>query len=103
MNTGIRRYRIKSRFRFTAFIVIVMLLIVGGLSFVTGTARSTATTVDEYTTYTVCAGDTLWSIADEYRDEATDARKAIFVISKVNDIKAEDLQPGMVLTIPTDL
>ena len=98
-----KKYIVRSKGRFITFIVIVAFMIIGGIGFATGSNQSTATTVDEYITYTVGYGDTLWSIADEYRGKRTDVRKAIFVISNINGIQAEDLQPGMELTIPADL
>ena len=103
MTTVNKRYRIKSKARFITFIVMITFMIIGGISFLTGSDESTATTVDEYTTYTVGYGDTLWGIADQFKDDDTDVRKAVFVISKTNDIKAEDLQPGMELLIPQDM
>lgn len=96
-------FKVKSKPRFITFLVIVAFMVIGGITSMTGSFESTATTVDEYTTYTVCSGDTLWDIADQYRSEDTDARKAIFVISKINDIEAGDLQPGMELIIPVGL
>lgn len=98
-----RRYRIRSKFRFVTFIVILALMIIGGINFATGLGESQATTVDEYTTYIVGYGDTLWDIADQFRDDRTDVRQAIFVISEVNDINAEDLVPGMELMIPVNM
>lgn len=103
MNKRNRKYRIKSKSRFITFVVIVAFMIIGGIGFATGSHESTAQAADDFTTYTVGYGDTLWSIADEYRNDRTDVRKAIFVISDINDIRAEDLQPGMELTIPVDL
>jgi len=98
-----RRYRIRSKARFITFLVIMTFMVIGGIGFVTGSYESTATTTDEYTTYTVGYGDTLWSIAEEYKSDRTDVRQAVFVISDINGIKAEELAPGMELTIPVDL
>ena len=97
------RFRVKSKPRFITFLVIMTFMIIGGIGFAAGSFDSTASTVDEYTTYTVGYGDTLWSIADEYKSDRTDVRKAIFVISDINGISAEELQPGMELTIPVGL
>ncbi|MBQ6401610.1 MAG: LysM peptidoglycan-binding domain-containing protein [Firmicutes bacterium] len=100
---GRRRYRVKSPVRFITFLVIAVCMIVGGLGFVTGANESTASVLEDYHTYTVSSGDTLWSIAEEYKSDGTDIRKAVYVISQLNDMHAEDLYPGDELIIPTEL
>lgn len=98
-----RKYRVKSPVRFIVFLVIAVCMLAGGLGFATGTNVSTASVLEDYPTYTVGYGDTLWSIANEYKDDRTDVRKAVYVISQLNDLHAEDIHPGDQLIIPTDL
>ncbi|MBQ9016440.1 MAG: LysM peptidoglycan-binding domain-containing protein [Firmicutes bacterium] len=98
-----KRTRVKSRPRFITFLIIMIGLIVGTFGFVTGMDESIASVTTDYTTYTVCAGDTLWDIADRVNYHNTDTRKIVHVISQTNGIRPDELQPGMVLSIPTDL
>lgn len=104
MNTYRRkRYRITSKFRFITSIVIMASMAIGLFGAVTGLNISRAITEPQYTEVQVCYGDTLWDIANEYKSEDTDTRKAVFEICRVNDIEASDLVPEMVIMIPEDL
>lgn len=98
-----KRYRIKSKFRFITFLIIVICLITGAFGFMTGMSESTAIVTEDFTSYTVGYGDTLWDIANEVNYHNTDTRKIVHAICQINDIGAGDLQPGMVLTIPMDM
>ena len=96
------RVRVKSRIRFITFLVLVIGLFAGTIGFATGLNDSTASVTSDYTSYTVVSGDTLWDIADQISCGSTDTRKVVHAICRLNDIQAEELQPGMVLTIPAD-
>ena len=98
-----KKYRIKSKFRFITSMIIMIGLCVAGFTALTGLNTSVALTKQTYTQVQVASGDTLWSIADTYKDENTDTRKAVYEICQVNDFQASDLHPGMVLSIPEDL
>lgn len=105
-NTQIRRrkkYRIKSKFRFITSVVIMLGLVISGFNAVTGMDKSLALTKPQYTQVEVSYGDTLWNIANEYKSNSTDTRKAVYEICKINDISAEDLTPGMIISVPQDL
>ena len=95
--------RVKSRFRFITFLVIVTGLMISGLGFATGINESTASVTTDYDTYVVSYGETLWSIADEINDSNMDTRKVLYVIRQLNDIQPEDLQPGMELIVPANI
>lgn len=97
------RTRIKSNTRFIAFLIIVIGLAVGAFGFVTGINDTTASVTTDYTEYTVGTGDTLWDIANTVNHKGSDTRKIVHVICQLNDIRADAIQPGMVLTIPTDM
>jgi len=98
-----KKYRIKSKFRFITSVVIIAGLLICGISAVTGLSTVTALTIPQYTEIEICYGDTLWNIANEYKSDDTDTRKAVYEICKANDIEASDLVPGMTISIPEDL
>ena len=102
-----RRYRIKSNFRFITFIVIVLGLAIGAFGFITGSNEAIALDVpnDPVTPITieVTAGDTVWDIAEHFKSDDTDTRKAVYEICQANDIPDGSIQSGMILTIPENL
>lgn len=51
-------------------------------------------------TYVVAQGDTLWDIAAEH-SEGKDLRRVVSAIRQASDLKSAELQPGMVLSIPS--
>ena len=98
-----KKYRITSKFRFITSMIIMIGLCVAGFTALTGLNTSVALTKQTYTEVQVSSGDTLWTIANTYKDESTDTRKAVYEICQINDIEASDLHPGMTLAIPEDL
>lgn len=98
-----KKYRITSKFRFITSMIIMLGLTVGIFGAVTGLDISRAITKPQYTQVEICYGDTLWDIANTYKSNDTDTRKAVFEICKANDIEAEDLMPGMKINVPEDL
>ena len=97
------RVRVKSRVRFITFLVLMFGLMVGVFGFITGINETTASVNEDYVSYIVADGDTVWDIAQKLNTNDTDIRKVVFAICQINDITAGDLQPGMVLTVPADL
>ena len=104
-NTGKnRKYRIKSNFRFITFIVIVLGLAVGAFGYITGSNEAIALDQPkEPVTVEVTAGDTVWDIADFYKSEDKDIRKAVYEICEANSIEDGTIESGMILTIPERL
>ena len=99
-----KKYRIKSKFRFIAFVVIVLGIAVGALGYVTGMDVSTALEQPEdQITIEISAGDTVWDIAEHVASKDTDVRKAVYEICQANDLQDAEIQSGMVLTIPENL
>lgn len=98
-----KKYRITSKFRFITSIVVMLMLAIGIFGTISGLNTSRAITKTQYVQVEVCYGDTLWDIANTYKSDDTDTRKAIFEICKINNIEASDMSPGMVLSIPEDL
>ena len=107
MKKSNRKYRIKSKFRFITFLVIVLGLAAGAIGYatgVTGFGISTALTVkDEPVKVEVFAGDTIWDIADEYKSRDKDIRKAVYQICRLNDLEDGHIEAGMMIEIPENL
>ena len=98
-----KKYRITSKFRFIASIVIMTGLVTAVFGAVSGLSVSRAITQPQYTQVEICHGDTLWDIANTYKSDDTDTRRAVYEICAVNDIEASDLVPGMTISVPEDL
>ena len=98
-----KRYRITSKFRFITSLVIMLGLLITGLNCLSGINESTALTKTEYATVEIVFGDTLWDIANTYKSNNTDTRKAIYEICEINNIDASDLTPGMIIKVPENL
>ena len=102
-----RKYRIKSNFRFITFLVIVIGIAIGAFGFITGSNEAIALDkpADPVTPITieVTAGDTVWDIAEHFKSDDTDTRKAVYEICQANDIPDGSIQSGMILTIPENL
>lgn len=98
-----KKYRITSKVRFITSVMIMFGLLITGFNAITGFDTSTALTKEQYTQVEICSGDTLWDLANRYKADDTDPRKAVHEICQVNDINASDLQPGMIISIPEGL
>ena len=99
-----RKYRIKSNFRFITFVVIVLGLAIGAFGFITGSNDAIALDIPtDPVTVEVTAGDTVWDIAEHFKSDDTDTRKAVYEICQANDIQDGSIQSGMILTIPENL
>ena len=99
-----RKYRIKSKFRFTIFSAAVLVLAV----FLTGTAlgANDAASLSEEPSYIqveIMAGDTLWNIASEYGPKDVDRRRIVYEICQINEIDAGSIRPGQAILIPEQI
>lgn len=59
--------------------------------------------VETYATnpcHAVSYGDTLWSIAKEYKSENESTRDFVYEIRKINNLKTSEIKAGDVLIIP---
>jgi nucleoid-associated protein YgaU len=95
---GGKRYRVKSKARFMTFItaLIVAAVIISGFALsggVSGTEKQT------YKTVTIKSGDTLWSIAQEYKPADISIRQYIAEITEINDISPGEIYPGQIISI----
>lgn len=95
-----KKYRVKSRVRFFAFVLIMMLLTVTAANTILGLNNAEGQTKNQYAVVEVLYGDTIWDIAREHLSNDMDLRDAVHIIMSVNNITAEELQPGQTLKIP---
>lgn len=95
-----KRYRIKSRTRFAAFIVISLLLLCTIANTVLGFNDALALSEQQYIQVQVEYGDSLWSIADKYMPDDMDPREAVYMIIDANDIDGSQVYAGQTLDIP---
>lgn len=85
--------KIVNKKRFITFITVSILLLISlfNLCF----AKSEVITED----YTVCQGDTLWSIATENKKDGQDIREYIYELRKLNDLDDCLIYPNQVIKI----
>ncbi|MCR5481689.1 MAG: LysM peptidoglycan-binding domain-containing protein [Clostridia bacterium] len=100
MNIGGKTYKIKSRFRFTLFVALFLILNIMALNTILGLDNASGLTRCSYTTVQVQTGDTLWSIAETYMPDDMDVREAVYKLGQINSVSADTLQAGMELKIP---
>ena len=95
-----KRYRIKSRTRFAAFIVITLLLLCTFANTVLGFNDALALSEQQYIQVEVSYGDSLWTIADNYMPDDMDPREAVYMIMDANDLDNSQVYVGQILDIP---
>ncbi len=98
-----KRYRIVNKFRFTLFVTVCILLLVGVVGSVFGYYDAKGFQDPEYVEIIVSRGDTLWDLARAYGPANTDTRQVVFEICRHNDVSAQSLRPGQHIEIPTSL
>ena len=94
-------YRIANPFRFFVFILICMMIIVfAGISIV-GAADAQAADIRTYRQVVIQEDDNLWNIVERYNPDANiNVRDAVYDIYEINDIDANDIQPGDEIFVP---
>ena len=91
--------KVKSRVRFTAFVLIMLFAVTGLFNTMLGLNDALGLTKQEYIEVNINSGDTLWTIAEQYMPSDIDIRKAVHIIKNVNEIDSQ-LQPGQTILIP---
>ena len=91
--------KVKSRVRFTAFVLIMLFAVTGLFNTMLGLNDALGLTKQEYIEVNINSGDTLWTIAEQYMPSDMDIRKAVHIIKNVNEIDSQ-LQPGQTILIP---
>ena len=95
-----KHWHVVNRFRFTVFMTAVILTICTLVGLAFGAYNASGSTEQSYETITIQAGDTRWSIAEEYAPAGQDVRNYIYEICDKNNIEAGDLIEGQDLVIP---
>ena len=91
--------KVKSRVRFTAFVLIMLFAVTGLFNTMLGLNDALGLTKQEYIEVSINSGDTLWTIAEQYMPSDMEIRKAVHIIKNVNEIDSQ-LQPGQTILIP---
>lgn len=96
-----KKYRIKSKFRFTVFIALTIVMTVFAAGNILGVNDAASLSEEAvYKTVQIQSGDTLWNLASEYGPSGADRRQLIYEICQLNDIQADSIQPGQTIQIP---
>ena len=95
-----KRYRITSKFRFTMFLVVMILCLMTAIGTLLGFNTVNSASMNQYNQVQVEAGDTLWNIACEYAPDDMDVRKVVYDICDINEIQADQLEAGQKIIVP---
>lgn len=87
--------RIANKKKFVRSTTIAILLLVGLFNISIAKSNKEA----EIISYTVSNGETLWSIAEEYKAENEDPRQYIYDIKKLNNMDNSNIYEGQILQI----
>lgn len=94
------KYRIKSKVRFTVFLVAVILLSYAIISGTFSINAANGDSIEQYKHVNISAGDTLWSISQEYAPNDMDLREYVAVINHINNLDGKALRPGQTILVP---
>lgn len=95
-----KRLVVKSRVRFTIFVIIAAVL-ANMMLFAVMPETTSADISHKTEEVTVCAGDTLWSIASDYAPNK-DVREMVYRIKKLNGVSGAELIVGQSILVPLD-
>ena len=95
-----KKYRIKSKLRFTLFMTLMILFVLSTVGTSFGAYNSQSLTKPVYSEILVQSGDTLWNLAQEFGPDGKDTRFIIHEIRRINDLQADSIYPGQKILIP---
>lgn len=95
-----KKYRIKSRIRFTMFLTVAILIIISITGTAIGANNAESLTKPVYSEIIIQSGDTLWNLAQEFGPDGKDIREVVHEICIINDISAGSIYPGQIILIP---
>ncbi len=87
--------RIKNKFKFIRSMAIIIFLLIALSNISVAKSNEEAKIIS----YTVSNGETLWSIAEEYKAENEDPRQYIYDIKKLNNMDNSNIYEGQILQI----
>ena len=87
--------RIKNKFKFIRSMAILIFLLIALSNISVAKSNEEAKIIS----YTVSNGETLWSIAEEYKAENEDPRQYIYDIKKLNNMDNSNIYEGQILQI----
>ena len=88
-----KKRKITNKFKFIRTLTILLIILYALFSNVI--AKEERELVD----YTVCEGDTVWSIAKEHKQDNEDIREVVYEIQKINNLVNKTLSDGQVIKI----
>ncbi len=97
------KFRVVSKARFTAFLLVLVMIMVMITGLVFRTVRVNGESAEKFQVVQVMDGDTLWTLAEKYTPKDQDVRRTIYEIRKANGMETSDLSAGQILKIPADL
>ena len=94
-----KNIKIKSRLRFSIFIITLTILTITCASTLIGLNNVNGETEQNYICVQVVAGETLWELADQYKSKNMDTREAVYLIQEENNLKTADIEVGQIIKI----
>ena len=85
--------KIVNKKKFIRTTIILLAIIIALLS------KVIAKEEEELAEYTITTGDTLWTIAQENKQEGEDTREYVYKIQKINNLFNQGLSEGQVIKI----
>ncbi|MDO4582166.1 MAG: LysM peptidoglycan-binding domain-containing protein [Bacillota bacterium] len=99
----IRRNIIRGRKLRRANCLLVLTLLIVAASMIWGGITAQASDeARQLREITICQGDTLWSLVEDFYDYDGDIRAAIYEVKKINDMSSSYIQAGDTLLIPVE-
>lgn len=95
-----KKYRIKSKVRFTLFLTLVIIIAFTAATTILGFNTANSSSMNVYDQVEIHNGDTLWEIACEYCPDDMDVRAYVYNICDINDTSADQIEAGMKILVP---
>ena len=94
-------YRIVNPVRFFIFVLICIFTITFAAYSIMGAADAQAADIRTYRQVVIQEDDNLWNLVEKYNTDANiNIRDAVYDVYEINDIGANDIQPGDEIFIP---